>query len=62
MGHLTSHQVASTVLETRADQTTNNLGGDDPKEDKKISFKELYAEVCKFANGLKELGVKRVTA
>ncbi|MED5226214.1 MAG: acetate--CoA ligase [Pseudomonadota bacterium] len=46
-------------LETRADQTAIIWEGDDPKEDKKISFKELYAEVCKFANGLKELGVKK---
>ena len=46
-------------LETRADQTAIIWEGDDPKEDKKISFKELHAEVCKFANGLKELGVKK---
>ena len=29
------------------------------KEDKRISFKELHSEVCKFANALKELGVKK---
>ena len=46
-------------LETRADQTAIIWEGDDPKEDKKISFKELHAEVCKFANGLKELGVQK---
>ena len=46
-------------LETRADQAAIIWEGDDPKEDKKISFKELHAEVCKFANGLKELGVKK---
>ena len=46
-------------LETRSDQTAIIWEGDDPKEDKKISFKELHAEVCKFANGLKELGVKK---
>ena len=46
-------------LETRADQTAIIWEGDDPKEDKKISFKELHAEVCKFANGLKELGAKK---
>ena len=49
-------------LETRADQAAIIWEGDDPNDDKKISFKELHAEVCKFANGLKELGVKRVTA
>ena len=46
-------------LETRSDQTAIIWEGDDPKEDKKISFKELHAEVCRFANGLKELGVKK---
>jgi len=46
-------------LETRADQAAIIWEGDDPNDDKKISFKELHAEVCKFANGLKELGAKK---
>ena len=33
--------------------------GDDPKVQKKISYKELHKEVSKAANGLKELGVKK---
>ena len=33
--------------------------GDDPKDSKQISYKELYKNVCKAANGLKELGVKK---
>ena len=33
--------------------------GDDPKESKQISYKELYKNVCKAANGLKELGIKK---
>jgi acetyl-CoA synthetase len=33
--------------------------GDNPKEDKKITYRELHREVCKFANALKSLGVKR---
>jgi len=33
--------------------------GDEPDEDKKITYKELHAEVCKFANVLKGLGVTR---
>ena len=33
--------------------------GDDPKIQKKISYKELHKEVSKAANGLKELGVKK---
>ena len=46
-------------LEKRGDQTAILWEGDDPKEDKRISFKELHSEVCKFANALKELGVKK---
>ena len=46
-------------LEKRGDQTAIIWEGDDPKEDKRISFKELHSEVCKFANALKELGVKK---
>ena len=46
-------------LEKRGDQTAIIWEGDDPKEDKRISFKELHSEVCKFANGLRELGVKK---
>ncbi len=33
--------------------------GDEPAEDSKITFKELHAEVCKFANALKGLGIKK---
>ena len=46
-------------LEKRGDQTAIIWEGDDPKEDKRISFKELHSEVCKFANALKELGVEK---
>tara|TARA_Y100000992_G_scaffold301553_1_gene272756 strand:- start:1058 stop:2998 length:1941 start_codon:yes stop_codon:yes gene_type:complete len=33
--------------------------GDDPADTKKITYKELLAEVCKFSNGLKSLGIKK---
>ena len=33
--------------------------GDDPSESKKLTYQELHDEVCKFANVLKELGVKK---
>ena len=33
--------------------------GDNPNNDKKITYQELYEEVCKLANGLKSLGVKK---
>ncbi|MDH3451319.1 MAG: AMP-binding protein, partial [Gammaproteobacteria bacterium] len=44
-------------LETRGDQTAIIWEGDDPTVDKNITYRELHAEVCKFANGLKSLGV-----
>ncbi|TVO69851.1 acetate--CoA ligase [Sedimenticola selenatireducens] len=46
-------------LETRGDQTALIWESDDPNEDKKISYRELHAEVCKFANVLKSRGVKK---
>ena len=33
--------------------------GDEPDDDKSITYKELHAEVCKFANVLKDLGVRK---
>jgi len=33
--------------------------GDDPKDQKKITYKQLHKEVCKTANGLKKIGVKK---
>jgi len=32
---------------------------DDPNESRKISYNQLFKEVCRFANGLKSLGVKK---
>jgi acetyl-CoA synthetase len=33
--------------------------GDDPGHDKRITYKQLHAEVCRFANVLKKYGVKK---
>ncbi|MEZ5787025.1 MAG: acetate--CoA ligase [Xanthobacteraceae bacterium] len=46
-------------LEKRGDQTAIIWEGDDPKEDKTITYRELHAEVCRFANVLKARGVKK---
>ncbi len=46
-------------LKNKKDNTAIIWVGDDPKNTKKISYKQLHKEVCKTANGLKELGVKR---
>lgn len=46
-------------LATRGEQTAIIWEGDTPGNDKKISYKTLHREVCKFANVLKEQGVKK---
>ncbi|MEJ2508308.1 MAG: acetate--CoA ligase [Gammaproteobacteria bacterium] len=46
-------------LETRGDQVAFIWEGDDPKVDKKITYREAHAEVCKLANVLKARGVKK---
>jgi acetyl-CoA synthetase len=46
-------------LEKRGDQTAIIWEGDDPKDDKKITYRQLHAEVCRFANVLKAQGVKK---
>ncbi len=46
-------------LARRGDQTAIIWEGDDPKDDKKLTYKQLHAEVCRFANVLKARGVKK---
>jgi acetyl-CoA synthetase len=46
-------------LATRGDQTAILWEGDDPNESKAITYRELHAEVSKFANVLKALGVEK---
>jgi acetyl-CoA synthetase len=46
-------------LATRADQVAIIWEGDDPAEDKTLTYAELHEAVSKFANGLKALGVKK---
>ena len=46
-------------LETRGDQVAILWEGDDPADDKAITYRELHTEVCKFANALKAQGVKK---
>ncbi|MEZ5479960.1 MAG: acetate--CoA ligase [Thiolinea sp.] len=46
-------------LEKRGDQVAIIWEGDSPDEDRKITYKELHEEVCKFANFLKSRGVKK---
>jgi acetyl-CoA synthetase len=46
-------------LSTRGDQVAIIWEGDDPKDDKKLTYNELHEEVSKFANAMKTLGIKK---
>jgi len=46
-------------LETRGDQIAIIWEGDNPAHDKKITYRQLHEDVCKFANVLKAQGVKK---
>ena len=46
-------------LKDKKNKTAIIWVGDDPKDSKQISYKELHKNVCKTASGLKELGIKK---
>ncbi|MGN6707236.1 MAG: acetate--CoA ligase [Rhodanobacter sp.] len=46
-------------LAKRGDKVAIIFEGDDPANSRKITYRELHAEVCKFANTLKHLGVAK---
>ena len=46
-------------LADKGDQTAIIWEGDDPADSKTITYRELHAEVCRLANALKTLGVKK---
>jgi len=46
-------------LRDKKDKTAIIWVGDDPKESKKITYKQLHKDVCKAANALKELGIQK---
>ncbi len=46
-------------LEKRGDQVAIIWEGNEPHEDKTITYRELYEQVCRFANVLKSKGVKK---
>ncbi|MFD2184825.1 acetate--CoA ligase [Rhodoplanes azumiensis] len=54
-----AHNCIDRHLSTRGDQVAIIWEGDDPKDDRKITYKELHAEVSRFANVLKARGVKK---
>ena len=46
-------------LDGKKNKTAIIWVGDDPKESKTISYQELHENVCKAANGLKNIGIKK---
>ena len=46
-------------LAKRGDQVAIIWEGDEPTDDKRITYQQLYEEVCRFANVLKARGVKK---
>ncbi len=46
-------------LEPRGDKAAIIWEGDDPSESKTLTYRELHKEVCRFANVMKKLGVKK---
>jgi len=44
-------------LETRGDQTAIIWEGDDPAQDRRITYRELHEQVCRLANALKARGI-----
>jgi len=46
-------------LAARGDQVAILWEGDDPAADSKVTYRELHARVCKLANAMRKLGVKK---
>jgi acetyl-CoA synthetase len=46
-------------LAARGDQTAILWEGDEPDQDETITYRQLHEQVCRFANVLKELGVRK---
>ncbi|MDQ2694215.1 MAG: acetate--CoA ligase, partial [Pseudomonadota bacterium] len=54
-----SHNCLDRHLARRGDQTAIIFEGDDPNDSREISYRQLHQDVCRFANALKGLGVKK---
>ncbi|WP_133510821.1 acetate--CoA ligase [Candidatus Thiosymbion oneisti] len=46
-------------LDTRGDQVAIVWEGDDPAEDRRLTYRELYGQVCRLGNVLKSRGVRK---
>jgi len=54
-----AHNCLDRHLEKRGDQVALIFEGDDPNESRNITYRELHREVCRFANVLRNRGVKK---
>jgi acetyl-CoA synthetase len=54
-----SHNCIDRHLDKRGDQIALLWEGDDPSESKSVTYRQLHAEVCRFANVLKKHGVRK---
>jgi len=54
-----SHNCIDRHLKKRADQVAIIWEGDNPYDDKKITYRELHGHVCRLANVMKKHGVKK---
>jgi acetyl-CoA synthetase len=54
-----SYNCLDRQLEKRGDKIAIQWEGNEPGEDRAFTYKQLYEEVCRFANVLKSLGVKK---
>ena len=46
-------------MERRGEQTAIIWEGDEPCDDKKITYRQLHQHVCRLSNALKQRGVKK---
>ncbi|HPD57736.1 MAG TPA: acetate--CoA ligase [Smithellaceae bacterium] len=54
-----SYNCLDKQLKTRGDKVAIIWEGNEPGEERKLTYKQLHKEVCKFANVLKSMGVKK---
>ena len=58
-GGCRQHNCIDRHLPARAEQTAIIWEGDEPSDDTRISYQQLYQRVCQLANGLRERGIKK---
>lgn len=54
-----SYNCVDRHLEDKADQVAILWEGDEPNEDRQLTYKELHSQVCRFSNAMKSRGIKK---